>query len=268
MNEYEPFLTHSVKDAIMQHMLDDSPNEACGLITFTSGEYKYVRQTNISDTPTEHFQFSKDVSALLVSHDSVVAFVHSHPHGDAMPTKMDMQIQKDVGKPSVICSLDQTSGIVEVFSFGNHLLDYPLIGREFRYGVFDCLEAIRSWRWQKEGALMDQFPRAYAWWFQDYAKDLDAEDLDLYMRHHESQGYRKFDVDLSDPASQFHPMVGDLVFMRMGGDMNVCNHAAIYVGNNLIYHHRQNHKSTETPIGYCLGNGMIIGWARQQDKLQ
>lgn len=264
MYDLEPFLTHDVRDAIHAHLVEDAPNEACGMITFTSGKYRYHREENIHENPLEFFRFGKAASLAINTDDDVVAYVHTHPHGPAFPSKTDMEIQRKVGKPSVICSV--SGGLVEVFSFGDHLLDLPLIGRDFRYAVTDCYEAIRSWRYQVEGVKMDAFPRHDQWWSFAGAEGLKAEELNMYEQYYQTQGYVPFTVDLKNPQSEFHPKVGDLILMKMGSNMQVMNHAGIYTGNNLLYDHRLGKRSRETPLGYYLPTGVVRQWARQGDK--
>jgi cell wall-associated NlpC family hydrolase len=154
-------------------------------------------------------------------------------------------------------------GIIEVFSFGDHLLDAPLNEREFRFNVFDCLSALRSWVWQNEGRYMP--PKAYeaGWWTvgMDDPSKL-SDNPNLYEKHFEDYGYREFTPDFNNANSMWHPKVGDVLLMQMGAP--VINHVAVYEGNNLIYHHRVNHKSGPTPIGYLLGTNVIRKWVRYE----
>jgi proteasome lid subunit RPN8/RPN11 len=265
LEEYEPFLPFTVKNDILAHMDTDSPKEACGLITLSSGKYQYEPQKNISKDQDHHFQFDKRTSTRLITDDSVVAYVHSHPFGQAMASKLDMEIQKRVGKPSVISSRDPLTGIVEVFSFGDHLLTVPLIGREFRYTALDCYEAYRSWYFQVLNIKMPQVPRHNEWWNRLNYDNIPVEDQDMYSKYYKDQGFRNFEPVFSDPDHENTPKVGDVLLMQMGAD--VANHIAVYVGNNLIYHHRAGKRSSEMPLGYCLNNGYIRHWLRLEKKL-
>jgi len=50
--------------------------------------------------------------------------------------------------------------------------------------------------------------------------------------------------------------------MKMG-NTTVANHAAIYSGDNKIYHHRIHHRSGETPLGLVIQNNYVSKWLRR-----
>lgn len=260
--DLEPFLTVAVRNAIVAHMRDCAPQEACGAIIVRGQRYRYARCKNVAVDLIKEFKFGPAVNAHIQTDETVVAYVHTHPVGPTNPSKKDMEIQKLVGKPSVICAVDPQSGVVDIFSFGDHLLDLPLDGKVFRYGVTDCYEAIRSWVWQNEKRKMTAFPRRNGFWNLDESMDYDPEDLDMYSRYYQDEGFQPYEPNFSDASSPRHPKVGDLVLMKMGPTRdNVINHAGIYVGGNLVYHHRIGKLSGDTPIGY-LPPGMVRKWAR------
>lgn len=264
--DVEPFLTHAVKGALVEDMFANLDKEVCGLITLSDGEYRYEKVENVHEEPAHNFRMDPVARMRLMTDDNVIGYAHSHPNGPNIPTCLDMSVQKRVGKPSVIASVDGERGIVEVFSFGNHLLDAPLIGRDFRYGVMDCYEAIRAWRWQNQGYKMDQYPRHDNWWSADGVEGREPTELNFYQRCYSEQGYVSYEPDFSNPMSERHPRRGDLVLMQMGSDIGIMNHAGIYVGNNLIYEHRLGKKSGEVPVGYRLGTDMIRMWARPENN--
>jgi proteasome lid subunit RPN8/RPN11 len=265
-NKLEPFLTLEVRNAIFQHMVEAGEHECCGLITLSSGEYKYVPQENVSANPTETFSFSKEVKAKMSRSKSVVAIAHSHPNGPDTPSAMDMKTQISLKAPSVIAYRNPDTGVVGIFSFGDHLLDAELVGRDFRYNQFDCVQALRSWVWQNEKRYMPPPPPSdNGWWMRgaDNAEEL-TENLNLYERNFERYGYKVYTPDL-DGHSEWSPRVGDVLLMQLGAP--VINHAAVYVGDNLVYHHRAGKQSNYNPIGYFLNMGYIRKWVRHESKL-
>lgn len=265
-NTFEPFLTLEVRNGLVQHMLDEAPNECCGVITLSKGKYAYIRKENVHREPEHHFSFDKKTKAEVNTKKSVVAYCHSHPTGPAVPSKKDMEIQTAIRKPSVIASVSPDTGLIDLFSFGDHLLDAPLEGRDFRYGQFDCLHAIRSYVWQIEQRYMPPAPASEdGWW--NIGKDDPAELADnpnLYEKNFKNYGYREFTPDLENPSSVNYPREGDILLMQMGAP--VINHAAVYIGNNLIYHHRFGKQSGTTPIGYVLGANYIRKWVRHEQN--
>lgn len=264
-NELEPFLTLAVKNALTRHMIAQGDNECCGLITLSKGEYEYHPVENVHPKPEESFRFDKQTNADVSRKKSIVAYCHSHPHGPQVPSQHDTEAQARIGKPAVIVARNPATGVIDLFSFGDHLLEAPLDQRDFRYNVFDCLSALRSWVWQNEGRYMPPAFSEDGWWL--VGKDSFAElpnNLNLYDKNFARYGYREFTVDLDNPASKYAPKIGDVLMMQLGAP--VVNHVAVYVGNNLIYHHRQGKRSGKTPIGYVLGQNCVRKWVRHEDN--
>jgi proteasome lid subunit RPN8/RPN11 len=259
VNDYEPFLPFAVRNAIIAHMQEEAPKECCGSITLANGEYTYERHENVHPEPEKHFRFTKAVSTKINRTKSIVAFVHSHTNGNLSPSKYDMEMQAKVYKPSVIATSNPATGVVSVFSFGDHLLDYPLNGRMFHYGVFDCLEAVRAEAWQREGRYMPPAPRHEDWWLPD--ADVPDADRNMYEDNFRKYGYVEFTPNFSEADSEFHPQVGDVLLMQIASPHAV-NHAAVYIGGNLIYQHRMLRLSGPTPLGYMIDTGVIRKWVR------
>jgi proteasome lid subunit RPN8/RPN11 len=257
MNPYEPFLTPAVRNALATHMVEDRTVECCGLITLSSaGEYAYERCANVSAEPAEYFEFSKEDTIRIMTDPAVVAFCHSHPNGPAYPSLQDMQTQKDVGKPAVIACLEM--GRMDVFSFGNHLLDVPLDNRLYRPGAQDCFEYIRSYYWQKQKLLLPSCPRDQKWDKGKIASDCDP----LYDKNFAAYGFKAFEPNFEKRDDPLHPRVGDAILMMIGSP--VCNHAGIYLGDNLVGHHRIGKKSGPTPYGYIASLGYVRKWLRYE----
>jgi proteasome lid subunit RPN8/RPN11 len=248
-------------------MLLNKDVEVCGYIRKTANDYEYVPCENVHDKPEDHFRFHKMDQVIIMTDPDVVAFCHSHPNGPDIPSLLDMETQVRVGKPAVIVCRNVLFGTIDLFSFGDHTLDYPLDGRDFRYGVQDCYEALRGWVWQNEHRKMASVPREVDWWNIGRGNPAKlSENPNMYETMFEDFGYREYQVELSKPHSVCHPRVGDLVLMKLG-NAPVCNHAAVYVGNSLIYHHRVNHRSGKTPLGYCISQNYCVKWLRRADVL-
>lgn len=266
MNTYEPFLTAAVKNALFAHMSEDEEIECCGVITLSDGEYAYEACENTHADPAKYFRFNAETRNRIITQEEIVAYAHSHPVGPGHPSKLDQEIQLKTGKPSVIAYRDISTGAVGVFSFGDHLLDAPLVGREFREAVFDCYEAIRSYAWQIEGRKMDAYPRHAGWWGREFQEDPEfVQDHDMYVRNFKDQGYVQFTPTLQGMQDEWTPQMGDLILLKLGAQ--VVNHAGVYVGNNRVYHHRLGRPSTETSIGYMLDKSLGTMWIRHESKL-
>lgn len=252
LDNCEPFITHEIRSAIIQHMKAEAPKECCGLITLTRGKYNYEPKDNVHADPEHFFSFDKENKVAIQRRKSVVAYVHSHPTGPSVPSQRDVEVQLSVKKPSLIGYCDPTTGVVDLFSFGDHLLEAPLDGRIFRYNQFDCVFALRSWVWQNEKRYMPPPPTSSDGWWVIGAQEPDklSENPDLYTKNFKNYGYEEFTPDLGNPSSEWHPKTGDVMLMQLAAP--VINHAAVYTGNNLLYHHRAGKLSGPQAAGYLL----------------
>lgn len=98
-------------------------------------------------------------------------------------------------------------------------LDAPLIGAEYEHAVTDCYGLVRRWYWQERGVLLPDFPRSPEWW--DHGGD-------LFRENFREAGF---------VAAALVPDVGDVLLMPIASRSGVPNHAAVYVGGDLILHH-------------------------------
>ncbi len=258
----EPFLTALVKADIIAHMERDRPNEACGIVITTDDGYAYEPLVNKSKTPDDHYELSKKDSKRVMTDPKVVALSHSHPKGNFSPSKHDLKMQIAVDKPFIISVRNPATGVAGVYSFGDHMLDYPLYQRPWLYGVFDCLEGIRGWHHQSTGIYIPRAPRTDFWWVPDRQDEVAEEDKDIYAKSIVPYGFVEYDPNFADPNHLMHPKIGDVMFMQYNSPF--INHAGVYIGNNLIFHHRDGKASGKHPLGYFLDQHVIRKWTRHK----
>lgn len=191
---------------LIKYCRDAAPNEAGGYID-TSGTFHPLH--NASLTPREAFYFP-DIPP------DAAAVVHSHPGGPFAPSIGDQvqQIAMDIPWLIVAFKDDRT----ECFWFGDTAPIPPLVGRGFRHYVTDCYSACRDYYRVVCGLELPQFTRRWEWWEQGQT---------LYMDGFSVAGFREI------PTDQLAP--GDAVLMQIHA--KTPNHAAIWLGDGLIYHH-------------------------------
>lgn len=197
----------------MAHMWDhvcDQPNvEICGIITSRG---QYTACNNLSNDPANHFVLEASPEQI----DDAIAIVHSHPNESmAVLSASDMDHSIRLEKPYVVLARDSNNNRDMTVYNGPR---QPLLGRSFRHGSSDCYTCVIDWYAENRGIKLKDHPRDWRWW---------SNGLDLYKDGFPETGFRSifgFD-DLK---------VGDLVLARLLSKVH--NHAAVYVGNNLIYH--------------------------------
>ena len=101
----------AVRRALVEHALDEQPNEACGLIVLKDGiAQRYERGRNAAASPYR-FELDIDPEVWFLEDDGVeLAVFHSHPASPPRPSRTDVEnIGLWQGKPYVIYSVREDS---------------------------------------------------------------------------------------------------------------------------------------------------------------
>lgn len=218
----------SITNAIKEHAKAEFPRESLGYIY--AG--KYWPCENIHEKPTEFFRMSQAdyVRIMKLKPDAVV---HSHPNGPDTPTKEDMnfQVESGVGHGIVVVIRDR-DGIHahDPFYWGGCYKPGPLLGREFRHGVYDCYSLIKDTYRKKLNIELPEGPRSDNWW---------EHGEDLYMENFKRAGFRII--------SQGEARRWDLFLANIRSP--TINHGGVYLGNGIIMHHLVRRLSRREPLG-------------------
>lgn len=212
--------------AITAHMMDESPRECCGLIVREAVE-SYVRCRNIALHPDRDFILDPLDYAAAVQRGEVVAVVHSHPRSSAQPSHADLAACEITQLPWHIIS-----GSGDIVSFYPTGWRAPLLGREFKHGVLDCYSLVRDYYFERLKIELPDFDREEEWWNK-------PDGPDLYLENFRRAGFHPVDI------SEMREHDGILIQVRS----EKVNHAAVYLGNNMMMHHVMNRVSTEEVYG-------------------
>lgn len=227
--------------AARQHAISEYPNEACGLIV--SG--RYVPCTNSAAAKGGNFRIAAQEMLAAAQLGDVQAIIHSHikPEHGPFPSSHDMSEQQKMGIPWGITATDGISATPLTW-FGDHILDVPLLGREFCPGVQDCYAILRAQRWQEKGIKLPDFARDAEWW---------TKGGDLFTEGFEKAGFYK--IEKSDAAA------GDVILMQIRSKKP--NHCAVLLDNGLMIHHVTGQLSRREPYGRWLP--FVTHWLRHRD---
>ena len=162
------------------------------------------------------------------------------------PSKADMQAQINIGKPFIITAFEPNEGRWVTYSWGDHILEQPLLEREFLHGVNDCYSLIRKWYWQNLHVILRDYPRNDKWWETEQS---------MYDINFAREGFYKFHP--SDPGEL---QLGDWFLFQLNARVN--NHAGIYIGDGLIAHHAPKRLSETIPVGNYFRR--ITTWLRRK----
>lgn len=205
------------------HAVECFPNESCGIIV----NKEYVKCSNVSDQPTQHFIIDPKIHQKYRS--SMQAVIHSHVNGNNFPSKDDMANQMKMSIPWGIICLDSKGMVFDDFWFGDQVPRTKLIGRPFRHGVHDCYALVRDWFLLEKGIVLPNYPRDNEWW-KSGLQNILAEGF-------EDAGF--FEVSKLERE-------GDVVIGMLRG--KIPNHCAVYLGDYIILHHFSNSLSRREPV--------------------
>lgn len=226
-----------IRDA-QRHARAEYPRESCGLMI----NDVYIPCRNIAEDPTKDFVIDPKDRLKAEKTGQIRAVIHSHPGGPMFPSESDMTGQIASGVAWAIIGLDEDR-MSEPFVWGGDTPVPPLLGRDFRHGVTDCLSLIRdTFRlgreacmtqgvdWPFEAMIFDDIARADCWW--------DRGD-DLYLRNFERWGF--------SPVMAHDIKPGDVFLTKIRSEQ--LNHGGVLLNDGLILHHLPGRLSRREPAG-------------------
>lgn len=230
-NRNEIFDQSIINDAI-EHAKEDWPNEACGAII----NDKYERFENKAHLRGEN----KSDSFLIKDNDFNLAYINNevqcviHSHNDYNKASKQDQIQQtEMEIPFGIINLKNKS-VIHVVFWGDNIRIEPLKGRQFFYGVWDCLGIVRDYYRLNYNIISPNPARDFAFWFKGVSM------FEEYTKEN-MMPFNYVEVDNAQP--------GDVLFYNIHGTKYV-NHCAIYLKQDLVLHHLDHEISKTYPMTY------------------
>jgi len=199
-------------DSILEHARSESPKECCGVIIVFKGRERYIPCRNIYDFPEESFSIHPEDYADAEDLGEIIKIVHSHPKTPPEPTQPDLVGIEKTGIPWLI--VDPHTGRTTETNPSGYIA--PLVGREYSFGVLDCLTLIQDYYSRKLGIELPDYPREEFWY---------ETGENLILDRYAENGFQKVD-DL-----QKHDVI------LMYGGSKVPNHLGVYLGGGDILHH-------------------------------
>lgn len=224
--------------AIQAHALEDPSRESCGIVTAAG----YEPQANVHPTPETHFRMTLEVAERIAAGE-VLAVTHSHTEdGWPYPSVEDQRQALAMGIPWGLCVIRH--GVAQrPFFWGEGVPRPPLMPRNFRWGPScddgggDCFALIRDWYLENRGLDLPEVPRDETW---------DETMADAYVQGWKREGFR--------PVSFESLREGDALLMAINGPSSRPNHAAIYLGRDMLLHILRNRLAERAPMGFWRPN--------------
>ena len=220
-----------IDNQIKEYAIACFPDESCGLII----DSEYHPMKNLHPHKEDNFFVSPHEYPL---DGSLQAVVHSHTRVKRnIPSWVDVQGQINTAVTWGLVSVTEDLNTSEVLWWGKDVPIPPLIGRPFRLGpsgsdgAGDCFALVRDYFKLERGIDIQDHARDEAW------ERKGTENF--YIQKFESWGFERIPKEMIEP--------GDGCLIQFPRE-KIPKHAAIYVGNGLILHHRRNCLSGREPI--------------------
>ena len=196
------------------------PREGCGLITVIKGKKQWVPITNIAEDKDDFLMDSEEYLKYYLSSD-IIGIVHNHIGESSEPGETDIEACNTLGIPYYIFSYpDMDLTVVQPKTDTT-----SLFGREYKFGVRDCFEAIRDYLAAQKIKIAARAAFEDNW----YDKGLDYF-TDKMAKHWNGQ-----------PVSLDNLATNDILIFKVQEEVN--NHCGVYLGNDIFYHHAVNRLS-------------------------
>tara|TARA_B100001029_G_scaffold33036_1_gene24929 strand:- start:7553 stop:8251 length:699 start_codon:yes stop_codon:yes gene_type:complete len=205
---------------IEEHFEKEYPREACGVLSVVKGQKQWFPVKNIAEDKNDFIMNSDEYINLMVSTD-IIGIVHNHVDSSSEPSETDILACNAMGIPYYIFSYPGMD--LTVLQPEETTID--LYGREYKFGLKDCFEAMRDYLLSQKIELPKRAMFEESW----YDKGLD------YFCPEVIKNWGGRPVDLSDIKEN------DVLIFRVQEEVN--NHCGVYLGNDIFYHHAVNRLS-------------------------
>jgi proteasome lid subunit RPN8/RPN11 len=219
-------LSDTSKTAALEHAREVAPHESVGLVAIVKGRERYFPCRNMAATPDEHFVLDPVDFAAVEDKGDIVGVVHSHPETSPSPSGPDRVACEKSGLPwHIVNPYTMQWGYCQPEGF-----ELPYVGREFVVGVVDCYTLCRDWYSRELGLSLRDYDRRDRFWLKGE---------DLYRDNFEREGF--YEIPLQELK------YGDAILMQLQAPLP--NHAAVYLGDQMILHHVQGRLSSRDSFG-------------------
>jgi len=209
-------ISSAILSDMFEHFGRCSPREGCGILGVKKGKLKWLPCDNVAQDEDD---FSIDPDQYIDIHHThdIIGIVHSHINASCEPSKTDIKYCNASNIPYYIFSYPD----MECYKLEPQVSDTPLMGRDYEWGVTDCLEAVRDY-YRKELYIDLKKRGAYKqeWWKSGIN----------YMTEEHIKEWGFTPVDNLEK--------NDLLIFAIKGDTS--NHCGVYLNNDLFYHHMEN----------------------------
>ena len=217
----------NIIDDAKQHAEDEFPKESVGIVV----DNKYIPIENYHPTPETDWHVADKSFSKYYIEDKIQCLIHSH-NDDRHASKMDQEKQREFDIPFGIVNVRDKKAL-HIFFWGDPYPTTPLYGRDFHFGVYDCLTFVRDYYQQELGVALPNPVREWDFWskgvemFEQYVCEFDK-------------------IEVTDLQKN------DLILYKCNGRMY--DHLGVYLGDERVGHHFADCISAEYEMGHKRNN--------------
>ncbi len=207
-------------EQIEKHFEKEYPRESCGVLSVVKGKKEWFPVKNVAKDKDDFIMDSDEYINLMITTD-IIGIVHNHIEGSSEPSETDILACNAMGIPYYIFSYPEMD--LTVLQPKDTTID--LYGREYKFGITDCFEAMRDYLKEKNICI----PARAAFEDNWYNKGLD------YFCPNVIKEWGGKEISLEELQEN------DVLIFRVQEEIN--NHCGVYIGNDIFYHHAVNRLS-------------------------
>ena len=214
-------INKEIKSLIKEQSLREIPNECCGLILNINNELKVFPCKNISLNPEHNFEIdTKEYLAAALTGD-ITACYHSHC-GEI--TNFSIFDKANSNNHNLIYILYSCSDNNFLIYIPNSDLD-KYTGREFKINSNDCLSLARDYYKKELNINIGNY---------NYGENWIKNSTNFFDTEYEKEGFAKISDGYSDKIKKH-----DICFIKHLKDFPHATHILVYLGGNLVLHHKR-----------------------------
>ena len=206
-------------DDIEKHFSECYPREGCGILAVIKGELQWFPCNNVAEDDDD-FIIDSNQYIEISQRGDIVGVIHSHPDASCEPSQSDIDYCNATGVKYYIFSYPE----MELYTLYPETTKKELYGREYKFGVNDCFEAMRDYLKEQNISIPPRAAFEDDWW----KKGLDYFTDEII----ESYGYTRVTGNMQE---------NDVIIFTINAEVG--NHCGVYLGEDIFYHHAENRLS-------------------------
>jgi proteasome lid subunit RPN8/RPN11 len=260
LKELESILTttpFSLLEELIKHAKDEFPAECAGMVVRNKTGWLEVRKgvnsvkpegdetIDASHISTNNFVLdAKQVMDVMKEGKEIVAIYHSHPFTPPTPSEADRYACRKSALPWII--INPNTGEFTITNPKDTLPEAPVLGREFVWGIFDCLALVRDvYKAELSIDILDYDRGPFGAW------DVDPS-WDKFNEYFSEAGFVSLPFSHSKDPHDVTFNKYDVILFNIANDLSMKpNHCGVVMNpdKKIFYHHLYQRESEASVWG-------------------